>query len=102
MERKKKTTKSERDESSPARKVQFEFSAPEAEEVYLAGDFNSWDTHSNPMKKDRKGMWKATITLKPGRYEYRLYCDGTWDNDPFCTCCVPNEFGSENCVKIVE
>jgi 1,4-alpha-glucan branching enzyme len=39
------------------KRVQFEFLAPKATQVYLAGDFNNWDTISNPMKKDGKGLW---------------------------------------------
>ena len=84
------------------KKVQFEFLAPEAKEIYLAGDFNNWDTNANPMKKDKKGTWETTLSLKPGRYEYRFLVDDNWENDPSCSCCVPNEFGSKNCVRIVE
>jgi 1,4-alpha-glucan branching enzyme len=84
------------------RKVQFEFPASEAQEVYLAGDFNNWDSSANAMKKDKKGLWKTTLSLKPGRYEYRFLVDGNWENDPSCCDCVPNEFGSQNCVRIVE
>jgi 1,4-alpha-glucan branching enzyme len=83
------------------RKVPFEFLAPAAKEVYLAGDFNNWDASANPMKKDRKGIWKITLSLKPGTYEYRFLVDGNWENDPSCCNCVPNEFGSQNCVRIV-
>jgi hypothetical protein len=54
------------------------------------------------MKKDKKGIWKTTLSLKPGRYEYRFFTDGKWENDPSCCGCVPNEFGSLNCVRIVE
>jgi 1,4-alpha-glucan branching enzyme len=87
---------------SKAKKVQFEFPAPEAQKVYLAGDFNNWDPSANPMKKDKKGIWKTALSLKPGRYEYRFLVDGNWENDPSCRGCVPNEFGSQNCVRIVE
>ena len=84
------------------KKAQFEFLAPEALKVYLAADFNNWSTSANPMKKDKKGLWKTTVSLKPGKYEYRFLVDGNWENDPSCCDCVPNEFGSENCVRIVE
>ncbi len=84
------------------KRIQFEFLAPVAQEVYLAGDFNNWEGISNPMKKDKKGLWKTTLSLKPGRYEYRFLADGNWENDPACSCCIPNEFGSQNCVRIVE
>ena len=88
--------------TSKTKKVPFEFVAPDAQKVVLAGDFNNWDRKTSPMKKDKKGVWKATVSLKPGRYEYRFLVDGNWVNDPACCDCVPNEFGSQNCVKIVE
>ncbi len=92
----------EKRKKSPTRKVQFEFPSPEANEVYLVGDFNNWDTHAKKMKKDKEGIWKVTLSLKPGRYEYRLLADGQWRNAPSCSGCVSNEFGTLNCVKIVE
>ena len=85
-----------------AKNVQFELLAPEANEVYLAGGFNNWDAGANPMKKDKKGVWKTVLSLTPGRYEYRFLADGNWENDPSCCDCVPNEFGTQNCVRIVE
>ena len=84
------------------KKIQFEIIVPEAQEVYLAGDFNNWDTSTKPMRKDKKGIWKTTLSLKPGRYEYRFFTDGKWEKDPSCSGCVPNEFGSLNCLRIVE
>ncbi len=84
------------------KKVPFEFLAPEAQEVYLAGGFNNWDNNAHPMKKDKKGLWKTSLSLKPGRYEYRFLVDGNWENDPSGCDCVPNEFGSQNCVRIVK
>lgn len=83
-------------------KIPFVFPAPEAQKVFLGGDFNNWDTLAHPMKKDKKGIWKITVNLKPGRYEYRFFVDEKWENDPSCTECVPNEFQSMNCVRIVE
>ena len=99
---KKETGKGTRVKKTVNEKVIFEFSAPKAREVCLAGDFNGWDTSTNPMKRDRKGLWKATLPLAPGRYEYRFLADGQWENDPSCSCCVPNQFGSMNCVRTVE
>jgi len=85
-----------------AKKVQFEFSAPEAREVFIAGEFNNWDGRANPLKKDKNGMWKLILPLMPGRYEYRFLTDGKWENDRSCSGCVPNKFGSLNCTRIVE
>lgn len=87
---------------SKVKKVSFEFVAPDAQKVCLAGNFNNWDPKTNLMKKDKKGVWKATVSLKPGRYDYRFLVDGNWENDLSCAGCVSNEFGSKNCVRIVE
>ena len=53
-----------------ARKVQFEFPAPHSREVYVVGNFNNWDTRANPMKKDKNGMWKTTLSLKPDKMDH--------------------------------
>ena len=86
---------------STVKKVQFEFLAPQAGEVFLAGDFNDWDVRATPLKKDNKGLWKTAIPLMTGRHEYRFLVDGNWENDRSCSGCVPNDFGSLNCVRIV-
>jgi 1,4-alpha-glucan branching enzyme len=78
--------------------VQFRYEAPEAGSVFIAGDFNNWDTHVGELKKDKVGVWKASLKLKPGRYEYKFLVDGEWRNDPSCSQCTPNRFGSKNCV----
>jgi 1,4-alpha-glucan branching enzyme len=102
MVRKTRMKEGKTKEKVPTREVQFEFSSPEAKEVYLVGEFNNWDTRANIMKKDEGGVWRTTLSLKPGRHEYRFFVDGNWENDPSCAGCVSNEFGSQNCVKIVE
>ena len=102
MSERKKTVRNVTGPKSLKGKVKFEFSAPAAKEVSLAGDFNQWNPQVNPMKKDKKGVWKATLSLEPGRYEYRFIVDGAWENDPSCSSCVTNEFGGRNCVRIVE
>jgi 1,4-alpha-glucan branching enzyme len=96
------TGKDEAKVKTPAKKIQFDFSSSEAETVHLAGDFNNWDSQAIPLKKDKKGMWKTSINLKPGRYEYRFLVDGNWENGASCSGCVPNGFGGKNCVRIVE
>jgi len=96
------TKKTSTAKSKIAQQVQFELLAPEAGQVFLAGDFNNWDTEAHPMKKDKNGKWKTTLTLGPGRYEYRFFADSSWQNDPVCSACVTNKFGSRNCVKVVE
>ena len=94
----KKTAKIDRRETA----TEFSFQAHQAQSVFLAGSFNQWNPSSHPLKRDEDGVWKITLPLTPGRYEYRFMTDGKWENDPFCEGCFPNEFGTMNCVKIVK
>ena len=78
--------------------VDFKFYAPQAKKVELGGDFNSWKANKTPLKKDAAGNWKTSLTLKAGRYQYRYLVDGIWQNAQEPVECVPNAFGSWNCV----
>jgi 1,4-alpha-glucan branching enzyme len=82
-------------------KVTFSYTAPSAQRVLLAGDFTGWNQAPVSLRKDKGGIWKKTVSLPPGRYEYRLLVDGEWRDDPQCSNRQPNQFGSENCVCVV-
>jgi 1,4-alpha-glucan branching enzyme len=82
--------------------VEFTFYAPEAMEVFLAGEFNNWDTLSLPLKKDKSGVWKTKINLPPGRYEYKFFADNTWvENLPGAEL-SSNPYGTQNFVTWVK
>jgi 1,4-alpha-glucan branching enzyme len=81
--------------------VDFKFYAPQAKKVELGGCFNNWKSSKNPMKKDATGNWKTSLKLKPGRYQYRYLVDGVWQNAQEPGECVPNAFGSWNCIMEV-
>ena len=84
-------------------KVSFEYYAPEAKAVFLAGTFNDWNQTACALKKARDGKWTAALTLAPGRYEYRYLVDGAWECGQGTSVeCVPNVFGSWNCVVTVQ
>ena len=83
---------------SVAKKVTFEHYAPEAKKVRLAGNFNDWDPAKTSLSDTGNGKWKVTLDLAPGRYEYRYWVDGGWQNDQRPVECVPNPFGTWNCV----
>lgn len=84
------------------KKIAFEYFAPQARQVHVAGSFNDWQAESCPLKKDRSGKWTAELKLPSGRYEYRYLVDGVWENDQRPVECVPNAFGSWNCVVTVQ
>ncbi len=96
-------TKKQQQVSSIAKgaKAEFKLSAPQAQSVFLSGDFNQWSTFSHPLEKEEDGLWKISINLDPGRYQYRFWVDGEWQNDPATPECIPNPFGTVNCIKIV-
>ena len=80
------------------KKIEFEYYAPQAKKVELAATFNGWKSSETPLKKDNAGKWRVSLNLVPGRYEYRYFVDGSWQNDLRPVECVPNAFGSWNCV----
>ena len=84
------------------RRVTFSFEAAAAGEVILMGDFNNWNLKKHAMKNNGNGMWNKTMTLAPGRYEYKFFVDGEWKIDPqnYQTCM--NCFGTQNSVLNLE
>lgn len=73
--------------------VEIGLQAPEAKEVFLAGEFNQWDTQSTLMKRGKDGNWKVKTSLPPGRYEYKFLVDNRWIEGLPGTELVPNQFG---------
>ncbi len=78
------------------KRVTFVIEAQEANNVSLMGDFNNWNEKTHPMKKENNYIWKKTIFLNPGRYEYRFLVDGQWQTDPNNDMVCPNNFGTYN------
>ena len=84
------------------RNVEFTFYSNEAMTVTIAGEFNGWNTQSLPMTKGKDGIWRSTVKLLPGRYEYKLFTDNSWvENLPDAET-VSNPFGTQNFVISVK
>jgi len=79
----------------------FRFSAPGAMSVLLVGDFTHWQRRGIPMRKGKGGIWSVTVSLPPGKYNYRFMVDGEWQDDPECTLRVANPYGTQNMVREV-
>jgi 1,4-alpha-glucan branching enzyme len=83
-------------------RITFKFTSPDAKSVHLAGNFNGWNKSSHPLSQVKtgngNGMWKGTVYLEPGVYEYRFIVDGIWQDDAGSVEGWKNEFGSFNCV----
>ncbi len=99
----KNTTKTKRSTRKRKKIVSTEFTlyAPDAEKVYVTGDFNSWDPEKYPMRRFKSGICKKKIKLKPGCYEYLFIVDGEYRTDPENSVKKTNPYGTENSVLIV-
>lgn len=74
--------------------ILFQYEAPSARYVNLAGNFNTWcgtegtgrfDPMIDPMTdEDGDGIWTIVKDLKPGRYQYKYVIDHgiRWELDP--------------------
>jgi chromosome partitioning protein len=62
--------------------IAFSLAAPEAKEVFLAGDFNDWKLDDSSRMQQENGSWSKKVNLKSGQYRYRFVIDGNWTEDP--------------------
>ena len=79
----------------------FQIMDPQATTVVLVGDFTAWQENPIPLRRQKDGIWRATVPLEPGAHEYRFVVDGQWRDDLQCHVRRPNPFGGENCVREV-
>ena len=66
-------------------------------DVYVAGDFNTWDAMANPMEENN-GIYETTLHLKPGKYGYKFVIDGNWIADENAKEFVGDGFGGQNSI----
>ncbi len=79
--------------------AQFELSAEQESQVYVAGTFNNWSPTATPLEYHPEiGHFRTSLHLPKGRYEYRFVVNGDWVTDPQCAEWAANEFGSLNSV----
>jgi len=69
----------------------------DAKEVFLVGDFNSWDPKAYPMKKEGDD-WVFPVHLSIGKHLYKFIVDGKWMNDPGNPLWEQNEYGTGNSI----
>ncbi len=59
--------------------------APEAEQVWLIGDFNNWQPNAIPMVRQPDGRWMASLELSHGYHQYVFLVDGKRVLEPNAT-----------------
>jgi len=96
--------------------ILFQYDAPSARQVNLAGNFpdNEWlkngmkvdmmnDNGLNGDKVANDGIWTIIKRLSAGRYEYKYVVDrNSWLNDPNAIESTDDGFGGKNSVVIVK
>jgi len=94
--------------------VLFQFEAPSAQRVQLAGNWpeNDWlrgraETGSYLIglmeDEDDDGIWTLVVDLDPGRYQYKFVIDEkTWKEDPNNPQRVDDGYGGNNSLLIVD
>ncbi|RKZ27020.1 glycoside hydrolase family 13, partial [bacterium] len=78
--------------------VEFTYTDPSAENVFIAGTFNNWSQSANEMKKGDDGIFRIVIKLKPGEYQYKFVVDGNWKEDTDNPNKVDDGYGGTNSV----
>lgn len=77
--------------------VVFEYKDLTASKVFLAGSFNNWDSGALEMEKIGGGIWRVSLKLSPGDYQYKFVINGTdWKEDPEAPDYVPDGYGGKN------
>jgi len=74
--------------------VVFSIKAPEAKDVFLAGEFNNWKLDDSSRMQHVNGCWKKSIKLDMGKYRYRFVIDGNWIEDPNNPITQVNTYGT--------
>ena len=96
--------------------ILFQYDAPSARQVNLAGNFpdNEWlkngdnvdvmyDNGMNGDKVAGDGVWSIVKPLPKGRYEYKFVIDrNSWLKDPNALDSISDGYGGENSVLIVK
>jgi len=82
----------------PARiPVELKLAGAQARTVAVVGDFNGWDAAS--MRKGEDGVWRISLSLPPGRYQYAFVVDQeTWVPDPQAATVVDSGYGGADSV----
>ncbi len=82
--------------------TRFSFVDPGAKSVFLAGEFNGWNTTATPLRAESAGRWAVELPLAPGRYQYKFVVDGRWATDPATGREQADDgFGGKNSVIVV-
>lgn len=75
-----------------------------AQSVKVLGEFNDWGNQDAiEMEQLKNGDFKAVADLPKGQYEFKYLVDqDNWINEPEADQYVPDTFGGENSVVVLD
>ncbi len=77
--------------------VELRLAGGKARSVAVVGDFNGWDAAT--MMKGDDGVWRISLSLPPGRYQYAFVVDQEkWVPDPQAATVVDSGYGGADSV----
>jgi chromosome partitioning protein len=82
--------------------VDLSITAPDAKEVFVAGDFNNWRVDETSKMSQDNGSWHKKVKLSRGHYHYRFIVDGRWVEDPNNPHKETNPFGTLDSLLEIE
>jgi chromosome partitioning protein len=83
-----------KEELPKLKEVVLSVKAPDAKEVYIAGEFNNWKLDENSRMEQTNGCWTKRLELNSGKYRYRFVIDGNWSEDPANPLTQLNSYGT--------
>ncbi|MCL4245719.1 MAG: prolyl oligopeptidase family serine peptidase, partial [Candidatus Dadabacteria bacterium] len=82
--------------------VLFSYYGPGAQNVFISGDMNGWNSDVSRLVKGHDDVWRAIFRLRHGRsYDYKLIVDGSWITDPNNPDLNPDTSGGANSVVYI-
>ena len=67
--------------------------------AFVAGDFTGW----RPLAMQRRsGMYSLTVSLPPGRHQYKFILGGQWVTDPDNIDWAVSDMGTINSLVVVD
>lgn len=82
--------------------IVFSVKAPEAREIFIAGEFNDWKVDDSTRMEKDNGLWRKRLKLAQGKYRYRFVIDGNWVEDDANPLKAVNPYGSMDSLVEVE
>ena len=82
--------------STTNKSATFTIYSPAETDVAIAGTFSDWQPQA--MTKGQDGLWRITLQLIPGIYEYRFLVGAQWQDDPNNPRRTPNGYGGFNSI----